>query len=376
MFNWLGKNRVQPMGLDIGHDSIKMIQLCRDSQKIRVVAAAETAIDPAVTADPFARREFIISSIRDMYTRNRFSTRQVVSCLPNDIIRIRSLRLNAAELEDIEQFMRDDVAGRLSLDPAVDELRYLVAGNIFQGEEVKTEVIFFGVERTALAEHIEMLEQAHLDPVSVDTVPCALFRSFQRSLRRREDQNTASVLVDLGSQFTTVIIGRGLQVIFVKQISIAEQHLTQEIASKMGVGLTEAAMLRDKLGDPQKAGLDEETMRAVIDAMNGMIELLAREISLCFKYYAVTFRDQCPSEVAFAGGEAYETSLIDALCRHLGVKVRIAEPLRGFDLGRAGFDRRRNPHLCEWTVAVGLGLRGWEILGSVTEQPAVLQGTV
>jgi type IV pilus assembly protein PilM len=311
-----------------------------------------------------------------MYNQGGFNVRQKVSCLPSDIIQIRSFRLDAVAMEEIERFMREDVATRLSLDPEVDELRYLVAGNIFHGEEIKTEVIFFGVNRAALADHLEMLEQAHLDPVAVDTVPSALFRSFQRSLRRREDQNTASVLVDLGSHFTTVIIGQGLQIIFIKQIPIAGQHLTQEIASRLGIQPAEAAILRSKLYDPQSGGLDEETTRAVTDAMNGMIEELAREISLCFKYYAVTFRGQCPTEAVFAGGEAYEPILMDALHRHLGIQIRIAEPLRGFDLSRAGFNRRRNPQMSEWAVAVGLGLRGWEIPENTAEQPNVVQETV
>lgn len=376
MFNCFCKGRVQPIGLDIGHSSIKMIQLCQEGQAIHVAAAADMPIDPALYSDPVIRKEFIISSIRRMYNQGGFNVRQTVSCLPSDIIRIRSLRLDSAALEDIEQFMREDVAARLGLDPEVDELRYLVAGNIFHGEEIKTEVIFFGVDRTALSDHIEMLEQAHLDPISIDTVPCALFRSFQRSLRRREDMNVASVLVDLGSHFTTVIIGQGLQVIFIKQIPIAGEHLTQEIASKLGIEPAEAAMLRSKLRDPQGGGLDEETTRAVTDAMNGMIEVLAREISLCFKYYAVTFRSQCPCEAVFAGGEVYESSLMDALRRHLDVKIRIAEPLRGFDLSRAKFNRRRNPQMCEWAVAVGLGLKGWEIPENTAEQPNVVQETV
>jgi type IV pilus assembly protein PilM len=312
-----------------------------------------------------------------MYSQGGFNIKQTVSCLPGDAIRIKSLRLDTSDPQDIEQFMVGEVAARLGLNPEVDELRYVTAGPVFQGEQIKNEVIFFGIEKAALTDHLEMLEQARLDPISIDTVPCALFRSFQRSLRRREDQNTASVLVDLGSHFTTVIIGQGLQIIFIKQIPIAGQHLTQEIASRLGIQPAEAAMLRSKLNDsPQEGGLDEETIRAVTDAMNGIIEVLAREISLCFKYYAVTFRGQCPTEAVFAGGEAYESILMDALHRHLGVQIHIAEPLRGFDLSHAGFNRRRNPQMCEWSIAVGLGLRGWEIPENTAEQPNVVQETI
>ncbi len=67
---------------------------------------------------------------------------------------------------------------------------------------------------------------------------------------------------------------------------------------------------------------------------------------------------------------------MDALRRHLDVKIRIAEPLRGFDLSHAKFNRRRNPQMCEWAVAVGLGLKGWEIPENTAEQPNVVQETV
>jgi type IV pilus assembly protein PilM len=375
MINWLGRNTIHPIGLDIGHSSIKMIQLCQDDKAVRVIAASDIVIDPALGDDPAARREFVISSLRQIHSQGGFSGKQVISCMPSDIIRIKSLRLDTSDPGEIEQFMRGEVAVRLGLNPETDELRYMSAGSVFQGEQIKNEVIFFGIERAAITDHLEMLEEAHLDPISIDTVPNALFRSFQRSLRRREDKDMASVLVDLGSHLTTVIIGKGQQVIFIKQIPIAGQHLTRQVAEKLGLSTAEAVTLRRKLREPQSGGLDEETTRSVNDAMGPMIESLAREISLCFKYYAVTFRGQTPGEAVFAGGEAYESILMDALCRHLGVKIRIAEPLRGFDLTRANFNRRRNPQMCEWAVAVGLGLKGWELPEFISEHSGAVTET-
>jgi type IV pilus assembly protein PilM len=98
-------------------------------------------------------------------------------------------------------------------------------------------------------------------------------------------------------------------------------------------------------------------------AMSQTIENLAREISLCFKYYAVTFRGEKPSEVVFAGGNLYEAALMESLRQQLNMEIRVAEPLRGFDLSRVSFDRRPNPQMCEWAVAVGLALKGWEVTG-------------
>ena len=371
MFDFLFKQKIQPIGLDVGHSLIKMIQLSCDDEAIRVEAAEEEMIDRSLEPGSQAWRQQVVETLQTMYNRGGFTGGQVISCLPSDLLKIKSLRLDTNDSAQIEEIIQTEVAQRFGMDSHRDEIRYMVAGNVYQGEEIKNEVIFFGINREQLADHIYLLEQANLTPVSMDTVPCALFRSFQATLRRREDRDVVSVFVDLGSKYTTVIIGKGQEITFVKQIPIAGDQLSEQVASSLGIGIDEAIQLRVRLRDPQTSQIDVETSRAVIDAMSSSIEDLAHEISLCFKYYAVTFRGQRPSEAVFAGGEAYEAALMDALRRHLGVNIRIAEPLRGYDLSKANFNRRRNPQMCEWAIAVGLALKGMENEQELDKQPVM-----
>jgi len=361
MFECLFKQKVQPIGLDVGHSLIKMIQLSQYDQTVRVEAAEEQMIDRTLEPGSDQWRQQVVDLLQTMYRQGGFTGGQVISCLPGDLLKIKSLRLDTNDPAQIDQIMQTEVAHRFGMDPAEDEIRYMVAGNVYQGEEIKNEVIFFGISRRQLTDHISLLNEANLTPVAIDTVPCALFRSFQATLRRREDQDVVSVFVDLGTRHTTVIIGKGQEITFVKQIPIAGDHLNQQVASSLGIDIEEAVQLRMRMRESQTSQNDPDTARAVIDAMTNSIEDLAHEISLCFKYYAVTFRGRRPSEAVFAGGEAYEAALMDSLRRHLGVNIRIAEPLRGYDLSKANFNRRRNPQMCEWAIAVGLALKGMEI---------------
>jgi type IV pilus assembly protein PilM len=368
MVEFLFRQKMQPIGLDIGHSLVKMIQLSRRDQSIRVEAAEEEKIDRNLESGSDPWRQQVIELLQKMYRRGGFTGGQVISSIPSDLLKIKSFRLDTDAPEQIEAMIQAEAAGRFGIDPTRDEVRHMVAGNVYQGEEIKNEVLFFGVNREQLTAHIRLLEQANLVPVSIDTVPCALFRSFQATLRRREDRDVVSVFADLGSKYTTVIIGRGQEITFVKQIPIAGDQFNQQVASALGIDCEEAAGLRIRLRDSQAGSIDAETTRAIIDAMTNSIEELAHEISLCFKYYAVTFRGKRPAEAVFAGGEAYEAALMDALRRHLGVEIRIAEPLRGYDLSKADFNRRRNPQMCEWAVAVGLALKGMELEQEPAEQ--------
>ncbi len=360
MFKLRNKN-TGPIGLDLGHNSIKMIQLAWSDGKIRVIAAEEADYVQDIDGADEAGRESAISAVKGMLAKGNFSGREVVSCLSNDSLKIKSLRLDTTDPRQIEEQFRNEVARRFGLDADADEIRYMIAGSVYQGDEIKNEVIFFGMDKAGIARHLGLLEDAGLTPVGIDAVPCALFRSFQASLRRQEDQRLVSVLVDVGSLFTTVIIGRGQEIIFVKQIPIAGERLNAEVASRLEVTVDEAKLLRAKLKNDTDGAMAPATRQAVIDAMSRTIEELAKEISLCFRYYAVTFRGQRPTEVFFAGGEADETTLLRALKRHLGVSITIARPLRGFDLSQADFERRHDAEMSKWTVAVGLGMKGMDL---------------
>lgn len=381
MISWLLKNRgLRPIGLDIGQNSIKMIQLAVNAEQMCVLAADEMRVDPSVGDDESAKSSFAASAIRRMLQRGSFHGRNVVSSIPSGKLRITSLRLSESEEDGIEQAVRKEAVQRFGLDPDKDAMDYVVAGSVRQGNDVKNELILMATDYDTVKNHIETIEQAGLKPVAIDTIPCALFRSFERSLRRQEDWDGTSVFVDVGTRFTTVVFGRGGQISFVKQIPIGGEDFAREVAAKLGVSQSEAETLRESLRQQRRAPtgkqatpvsesqqdkqeLDVSTRQMTINAMSAVAEGLAREILLCLRYYTVTFRGKRVQRASFAGGGAYEETLIDVLRNQLSVEIEVAEPLRGFDLSNNGssikFRADRRGLLCEWAVATGLSLKGW-----------------
>ena len=390
MVSWGLKFRTQqPIGLDIGHNSIKMIQLDIDDEQISVIAADEIHIDAGINSDEQSRRSFIVSAIKRILSSGSFQGRNVVSCLPSDKLKITSLRLAEAERYDIEQALRREVAHRFELDPDKDSMDYMLAGSVRQGDEVKNELILFATDNETIKNHIAMLEEADLQPVAIDTIPCALFRSFERSLRRQEDRDRTAVFVDVGSRFTTVVFGRGGEISFIKQIQIGGEKFTHEIAAKLGINVGEAETLQEALRvDPglfspksdmseqilteNPHNIDMSTRQVMVDAVSTIAEDLVREISLCLRYYTVTFRGKRVERAVFAGDGAYEDILLNVLKRRLAIEIELAQPLRGFDLtsGRinVNFNSDKRGLFCEWAVVVGLGLKGWDKITSGRRQ--------
>jgi len=381
MISWVMKTRgLLPIGLDLGHNSIKMIQVMVNGEQLSVIAAQKTHIDHSIS-DEQEKSRFIISAVKRMHTEGHFHGNNVISSLPNDGLEITSLRLAETQSDVIEQALRKEVVQRFGLDPDEDAMQYLIAGNVHQGDEIKNELILFAAANQTIKSHIELLEQAGLKPVSIDTIPHALFRSFERSLRRQEDRERTVVFVDVGNKYTTVVFGRGGEISFVKQIPVGGEKFNEEIALKVGVEVKEAAMLREALqmekssvtpkpdlleqpAEVHEQKLEPSTRQAIVDAVSAVAEELTREISLCLRYYTVTFRGKRVEQAFFTGGGAYEYILLDVLKRQLAVEVEVAQPLKGFSMsrekGNMKFDSDRRGLLCEWAVAIGLSLKGWK----------------
>lgn len=352
-----GNQKIQPIGMDIGHCSLKMVQLAVVEDRIKVVAARRMPLDVDQVCDGQVRDQAVVSAVRRLLADNQFRGRQVISALPIDTLKITSLRLSEGEMPQADKILRKEAAERFGLDSEKDMINYLHAGSVRQGDVVKDEYILFAADSETITSHIHVLEEAGLTPVSIDAPPCALFRSFERTMRRQQDRERTVIFIDVGHRFTTVVFGRSSEICFVKQIPVAIGRFTEEVASTLGIAVADAASLRLRLlrDEPVEAA----TRRPVIDALNVMAEQLAGEISLCLRYYTVTFRGKRVERAIVAGGGAYEQVLRDALRRHLSVEVEIAEPLRGFELGEGEIDDSYGTGFADLALAVGLSLKGW-----------------
>ena len=206
--NWISRSQnILPIGLDIGHCAVKMVQLAMTDDGMCVVAADRAPVNWEA-ADETGRQATVVSAIRLLLARGHFKGRDVISALPADKLRITSLRLAEGEMVSTERTLRKEAAHRFGLDPRIDAINYILAGTVRQGDELKNEYILFATDDKTIKSHIALLEEAGLTPISIDAGPCALFRNFERTLRRQEDRERTIIFIDVGHRHTIVVFGR------------------------------------------------------------------------------------------------------------------------------------------------------------------------
>jgi len=367
---WRLKKR-WPIALDIGADSIKMLQLHQPGGDLAVRACGRWQFPLSAAGDPAQRRELTVSAVRDMLQKCNFGGRRVVSALSCGELGIKNVRLPHMSQRELDDAVQWEAKDRFGFEVTPDRLRYLNAGQVRSGSEVNDEIIMLAVPDQVIAEHLSLLEAMGLQPEHIAPEPVGVFRMAQRFLRRRADEDAVSVIVDIGARGTRVVVARGRRIMFIKNIDIGGQAFSEAVADQLNIDIADARDLRARimqeharrLGGSRKSDHDEGANASrndvdwtVHDAVRGRIEDLSREITLCLRYCSVTFRGLRPDRVVLAGGEVYEPSMIELMSENLGIECSLGQPLRGVGVSQVSLGMGRRTPLCEWALCMGLAL--------------------
>jgi type IV pilus assembly protein PilM len=346
MIRTLTNRGYSPIGVDIGSQSVKLIQFNADRR--RVIDAARRELP--TTADLPVRAAAITAAIQAARESRSFRGREAVLALGGRELFVQNIRLPKAAPGETERLLRQEAANRLPFPAAEAEIRFIDAADVRQGDTVKREVILLACHRPMLEQLLAAVVDGGLKPIAVDVEPLALLRCYSSQFRRDEDRQQRAMFVHIGATNTVVVIARGPEPLFVKYVDVGGRHLDAAVASQLKMDLAEAANLRSHNGDRRADQQDPEIARSVQESTRPVVERLASELAMCVRYHSVTFRGQPLVRVLIGGGEA-STGLADDLSTRLDLKCELGDPLRNLELaiqtGRRG----------QWDLAVGMALR-------------------
>jgi type IV pilus assembly protein PilM len=366
----LKRSNIQPIGLDLGHDSVKLLQLevhggqpgYKSERSLSVVAAAKQPIPDEARKNPAKRVELAAPVIDRLLAQQPFVGRNVVATLPRELVHVKNLRLPPLPTNELEAAVRFEALTVFPFDIDDARIEFLPAGEVRQGNETRQEVIVLAVKNSDIEHHVQQLDRCGVVVQALDAEITGLFRAFERFIRRREDELDVQVLIDIGARRTQVVIGKGRDISFYKPVEIGGLHLLDAISRKLAITVDEARALRHRLLDSTESSEGDVTSKrdpvrqAVFDATRSVAEELGQELAMCLRYFTVTFRGHRPVRVRLVGGEATDPQLQSIIQTSLNIPVEAGRPLFSVDCSRMrGVDRRGS--MSQWTLAMGLSLR-------------------
>ncbi len=350
MVGWILKPRYGPLGVDIGSDAIKLVQFNAD--RSRVLEAAHWKLTTASDATQEERDARIVEALDRLRRERRFRGRRAVFCLGAGDLFVQNIRVPPADSQTLPGIVRSEAAGRIPFDADEAEIRFLDAADVRQGDVLRREVVLLACRRRAIERLLSIARETGLIPLALDVEPAALLRCYARQFRRDADQRQRIALINLGASATSVTIAEGAEARFVKYVDFSGRQLDRAVAERLRMPSPEATSLRRHNGDRRADQRDPEITRSIVEAVRPLADRLAHEVSMCIRYFSVTFRGDPVAKLVFGGGEA-SPSMIELLAKRLDMPCELGNPMRSFDNqtlpGQAG----------QWDVAAGLALRNF-----------------
>jgi type IV pilus assembly protein PilM len=253
-----------PIGVDFGSDCLRMVQLQIADGEPRIIAAASADVPAHVRNDPAARASFFAETARDLLVQGKFKGRQAILALPAAQMYIQHLRIPRMDDEALKKALPWEARGKIPIDPSHALLRHTVAGEIYQDSEPKDEVILMAAARDTVNSLLSAAAKAKLDVLGMNVEPMAIVDCFNHIYRRKVDQTSINLFVDIGFKSSRAIIAEGSKIVFARTIPIGGEHLNRAVAQALSIGAEEAKLLRIKLCQAQPS-LDEHRARQEIN---------------------------------------------------------------------------------------------------------------
>ena len=359
---------VSPIGLDIGHDCLKMLQLERQQESLRVLGAAKERLPAELRGEViggYRRYHFVADSIRRMLKSSSFKGRDIIVSLSKNSYDYTYLCLPEETAPQSDPLFLQQVEAQLGLTEETSQIHTFPSGRVREGNELSQQYLVFGMSDEAWLEQRMMLDDIRFESINPDPIPCAFYRNLLLFQGGNRNQKRTLVGVDIGGSSSTVIILNHTNLCWVRHVGIGGEDWTRLIVKKFRISPDEALQMRmrsasvvnDRPGGTWSQAGRDQIDRALGDLVRGQVEDLAQEIKLGLEYYGRRYQADPPQEILVFGGEAACPLVLSLLEKILKRKIRIGRCFDGISLESGAIQHLSEPPFSEWSVAIGLCLK-------------------
>ena len=323
--------RREPLfGMDIGHSSLKVMQLqhLQGKNKGTVVMGygsshryAVNSISGGVIVDYKALSE-ALHELFEKRLAGTISTRKVACTIPMSHSFSRPLKLPAMDDEDLRQAVQLEAEQYI---PVASENLYLDY-DVVRRDDKSIEILVVATPKNIIESYMKFLLSMGLEPVALEPTMNATARIFGLA-DPSYDQPT--VLVDFGAEATDISVYD--KTLFVNStVQGGSNTMINAIAQNLGLSREDAFNVKNEEGLRLSGHL-----RDIGKAVKPTIDNLVREIHKIIRYYddRVAVGGRKISQAITTGGGANMPGLDDYLAKELGIAVRMLDPWSKIDFG-------------------------------------------
>lgn len=326
------------IGLDIGAGSIKMVELRKKGEAIELTKArlVEIPLDPD---DKKADREQMVREALEKALGEGARGKLVAIATPGQSVYIRYLKLPPVDAGRIDQIISYEAGQQIPIPLQEVVWDY----QILRSEDIsETKVLLVAMKKELVDGLLTQVGALRLEPDVIDYSPLASYNCLKFNQQLMDEET--SVLMDIGASSTNLSIEWEGSLCWTRSIPIGGNDITAAIQKKFALGFVEAEKLKR----------EEAVEGKIYEAIRALLTRLVNDTERSLTFFRAEMGGRTINQVLLSGGGSKLTNLDNFLEKELGVKVKMASPLKNIVLSN-GFDHPGQE--ASFAVAIGLALR-------------------
>jgi type IV pilus assembly protein PilM len=322
--------RDEPLfGLDIGHSSLKVMQIDgRVAGQLPLVQGyGISAFEPgAIQNGEIIKPDVIAKALHQLFEKDllgTISSRRVACSLPTSGTFSRPMKLPLMNHEDIVEAIHLEADQYIPLPQDSLYLDYEISHQDTQG----IELLMVATPRKIVDSYLKTLQSLELEPVAFEPSINAASRLLQLS---EDIKPEPSILVDIGAATTDIAIF-DQTLLVASTISTGSDSTTDLISKNLHLSHAQASEFKNQFGIAYS-----EKQQRIIDAIEPQLEALVHEIQKSIRYYTERAAESGKkiTQIITVGGGAVMPGLNHHLSKELRLPVQNLEPWQKISFGQ------------------------------------------
>lgn len=355
------KATYSPVGVDVGSRSVNAIQLVYNQDHMDVHEADIAMLPEEGKFDP----EILKEIIHDLFRRNSFKGKDVVSRMPSFQVNIIPVKISLREGERLDQAIIREAREYIPYPLEEAVIDYLpVSNNSPDASNIKKILLIFS-KRSDVISYLNIFKSIGLKVQAIDVGPNALNRAIRR-FKDPSEQQVMTINVGRAYSFSTILWNDSI--LIDRKMGWGENRLIDRMVSNLDIEPKEARDILYKYGidcsNITRVVVDETSMTMVDEVIPSYIfeilfpvlEELNREIEKMLVYCTSEMKGAMIDKIYLLGNGSLLRHLNHYIHRSTGITATIFKPEEIFNnaekLKKIVID-----NFPVFIIAIGLALR-------------------
>jgi len=341
------------VGLDIGSNSIKAVELQRSRGEVMVSHLGMEPLASDIVVDSMiVDSGSVASAISKIFAEHAFKAKAVATSVSGHSVIVKKVSMQTMDEPELGEAVRNEAAQYIPFDMSDVNIDYQVLSDNMEGPTI--DVLLVAVKKDKVLNYTNALQLSGRQPAIVDIDAFALQNCYEYNYDPAP--NTTAALLNIGASVMNINIVKGAIPLFTRDVSVGGNQYTDSLQKELDLSFDDAEAL--KLG--KKVGTVSEDAKLPI--LQQVTEIIVLEIQKTFDFFRATASGEHIERIYVAGGSSQVPGLVEALRQEFSIPV---DPMNPFlkivpPIGEGADLIEKNA--AQLAVAVGLALRSFEKL--------------